>query len=407
MHFHCTRLAWKLHVIEYLKQGGLMMRKKFYLALMLIFVLILGACSQSSSGTGTNKNGSTIKIGAVLPLTGPAALYGQQTQDGAKLAVKMINDDGGILKGQKIELLTEDDQSKPELGVTKFKKLIEADKVAAITGGVNSSVNMATKDVAKNKLLNVVTVSKAPQIMADRDPYRFRLNSTNDMDGKAFHKFIKEVLKPKTVAVIAENTDYGQAELKTLKTNWSGSDAPKIVATEFFNLGDTDFTNPLTKLKSANADALYVVGAAIEINSAIFKQAEQLGFNNTMKLLAPGNINSKMVELAGKGAEGVISADLYQNTINNDMNKKFVAAFEKEYNRKPEKMEMLGFESIWFVAKAMDKAGSSTDYKKIANVLDSNDWQSPRGDLKFKDGQAQGEVIPLTVKDGKVIPYQK
>lgn len=385
---------------------GHFVRKKVLSVFVIILVLILGACSQASGGSGKNESGN-IKIGAVLPLTGPAALYGQQTLDGAKLAVKMINDDGGILKGRKIKLLTEDDQSKPELGVTKYKKLIESDRVDAITGGVNSSVNMATKEVAKNKLINVVTVSKAPEIMSDRDPYRFRLNSTNDMDGKAFHNFIAQTLKPKTVAVIAENTDYGQAELKALKANWSGSDAPKIVATEFFELTDTDFTNPLTKLKAANADALYVVGAAIEINSAIFKQAHQLGFNNTMKLLAPGNINSKMVELAGEGSEGVISADLYQNSIDNEMNKKFVAAFEKEYNHKPEKMEMLGFESIWFVAKAMDKAGSSNDYKAISKALEGNDWQSPRGDLKFENGQALGKVIPLTVKDGKIVPYQQ
>lgn len=381
------------------------MRKRGLLVLMLIVVLVLGACAQSSNGSGKNESGN-IKIGTVLPLTGPAALYGGQTLDGAKLAVKMINNEGGILEGRKIELVTEDDQSKPELGVNKFKKLIENDRVAAITGGVNSSVNMATKEIAKNRLLNVVTVSKAPDIMADRDPYRFRLNSTNEMDGKAFHTFIAEQLKPKTVAVIAENTDYGQAELEALKKNWSGSNAPEIVATEFFELTETDFTNPLTKLKSAKADALYVAGAAIEINSAIFKQAHQLGFNDSLKLLAPGNINSKMVELAGAGAEGIISADLYQNTIDNDVNKKFVEAFEKEYNRKPEKMEMLGFESIWFVAKAMEEAGSSNDYKAIAKALESNDWQSPRGDLEFEDGQALGEVFPLTVKDGSVVQYQ-
>lgn len=382
------------------------MRKRGLLVLMLIVVLILGACAQSSNGSGKDESGNIVKIGAVLPLTGPAALYGEQTLDGAKLAVKMINNEGGILEGRKIELVTEDDQSKPELGVNKFKKLIENDRVDAITGGVNSSVNMATKEIAKNRLLNVVTVSKAPDIMADRDPYRFRLNSTNEMDGKAFHTFIAEQLKPKTVAVIAENTDYGQAELEALKKNWSGSNAPEIVATEFFELTETDFTNPLTKLKSANADALYVAGAAIEINSAIFKQAHQLGFNDSMKLLAPGNINSKMVELAGDGAEGIISADLYQNTIENDVNKNFVEAFEKEYNRKPEKMEMLGFESIWFVVKAMEEAGSSNDYKAIAKALESNDWQSPRGDLKFEDGQALGEVIPLTVKDDSIVRYQ-
>lgn len=381
------------------------MKKKVFWVLSLALILILGACSQSSNGSGKNESGN-ITLGTTLPLTGPAALYGEQTLEGAKLAVKMINDDGGILDGRKLELLSEDDQAKPELGVTKYKKLIENDRVAAISGGVNSSVSMATKDVAKGKLLNIVTVSKAPEIMENRDPYRFLLNSTNDMDGEAFHKFIAEELKPKTVAVIVENTDYGQAELDALKKNWSGSDAPEIVATESFELTDTDFTNPLTKLKSAGADALYVAGAAIEVNSAIFKQAYQLGFNDTMKLLAPGNINSKMVELAGDGAEGIISADLYQNTIDNEMNKKFVAAFEEEYNHKPEKMEMLGYESIWLTAKAMDEAGTSTDYKKISDVLNRSEWETPRGVLKFEDGQALGRVLPLTVKDGQVVTYE-
>jgi branched-chain amino acid transport system substrate-binding protein len=381
------------------------MNKKVFMMLYLAMILILGACSQSSNGSGKNESGN-IMLGTVLPLTGPAALYGEQTLEGAKLAVKMINDDGGILDGKKLELLSEDDQAKPELGVTKYKKLIENDRVSAISGGVNSSVSMATKDVAKDKLLNIVTVSKAPEIMENRDSYRFRLNSTNDMDGEAFHKFIAEELKPQTVAVIVENTDYGQAEVDALKKNWSGSDAPEIVATESFELTDTDFTNPLTKLKSAGADALYVVGAAIEVNSAIFKQAYQLGYNDTMKLLAPGNINSKMVGLAGDGAEGIISADLYQNTIDNEMNKKFVVAFEEEYGRKPEKMEMLGFESVWLTAKAMDEAGTSTDYKKISDALNSSEWETPRGALKFEDGQALGEVLPLTVKDGQVVKYE-
>lgn len=386
-----------------------MMKKRMIFGLMLSIMLFLSACSQASNGgneSGNNSGGDSVKIGVVLPLTGPAALYGEQSLEGGKLAAKMMNEEGGILDGKKIELVIEDDQSKPELGVNKFKKLIENDKVDAITGGVNSSVNMATKDVAKNKVLNFVTISKAPEIMADRDPYRFRLNSTNEMDGDAFHKFMADELKPKTVAVIVENTDYGQAELKALKENWSGKGSPEIVATEFFELTETDFTNPLTKLKSAKAEALYVVGAAIEINSAIFKQAHQLGFNDTMKLLAPGNINTKVVELAGKGSEGVISADLYQNTIDNEMNKKFVAAFEKEYNRKPEKMETLGFEAIWFVAKAMDEAGSANDYDAISKVLEEKEWDSPRGRLNFENGQAQGKVLPLVIKDGKIERYE-
>lgn len=386
-----------------------MKKWRVYLLMLIGMVLILGGCSQTTRNSSSNGSGSSkepIKIGVVLPLTGPAALYGQQAEEGGKLAAKMINDQGGILGGRRIELVVEDDQSKPENGVSMFNKLINKDRVNAITGGVNSSVSIAEKDIAKNKLINIVTISSAPDIMADRDPYRFRLNTTNDMRGKVFHTFVKDTLKPKTVAVIAENTDYGQVELEILKKNWSGNGAPKIVGTEFFELTETDFTNPLTKLKAANAEAIYVVSSAIEINSAIFKQAHQLGHENTLKLLAPGNLNTEFIKLAGlEAVEGTISADIYLNSANNDFNQSFVSAFENEYNYLPEKIQTLGFEAIWFLAKAMDKAGSTDDHNAISKVLDETQWESPRGMVDFVEGQAQAEDALLTVKDGKIEPY--
>lgn len=390
-----------------------MKNRSFYLVILLSMVFILGGCSQSSKESSTKSEGSgssedSVKIGVVLPLTGPAALYGQQAEEGGKLAAKMINERGGILEGRKVELLIEDDQAKPENGVSMFNKLINKDKVHAITGGVNSSVSIAEKDVAKNKLLNIVTISSAPEIMENRDPYRFRLNTTNDMRGEVFHTFVADELKPKTVVVIAENTDYGQVELDILKENWSGENAPEIVGTEFFELTETDFTNPLTKLKAANADALYVVSSAIELNSAIFKQAHQLGYQDTMKLLAPGNINTQFIELAGLDAvEGVMSADIYVNSVDNDFNKTFVSEFEKEYGYKPEKIQTLGFEAIWFIANAMDQAGSVDDYDAISKILEENEWESPRDKVDFVDGQALGADALLMVKDGEIVPYKK
>lgn len=384
------------------------MSKKLMLALMVLMLTVLTACNGGTGGNSANgENGEdTVKIGMVLPLTGPAALYGEQTRSGAELAAEMINEEGGILDGKEIELVFEDDEASPEKGVSAVEKLMQVEKVDAIGGGVNSSVSMATVNVANEKILNFVTVSKAPDIMAERDPYRFRLNSTNNMDGELFHKFMAEEIQPETVAVIVENTDYGVAEVEALKANWGGEESPEIVGVEYFELTETDFTNPLTKLKSLNADALYVVGAAIEINSAIFRQAHETGFNDTIKLLAPGNINTKVVELAGEGSEGIISADLYQNSIDNELNRKFVSAFEEKFGNPPEKMEVLGFETIWFIAKAMDKAESATDYDKISEVLSSNEWESPRGTVVFEDGQALGDVLPLEIENGEIQPYE-
>ena len=131
--------------------------KKWKIYLCSVVFLILAGCNQTSgneSSGGSSSSKSAVKVGVVLPLTGPAALYGQQAQEGGKLAAKMINDNGGILGGRKIELIVEDDQAKPENGVNMFNKLINKDKVNAITGGVNSSVSIAEKDIAKNKLVS-------------------------------------------------------------------------------------------------------------------------------------------------------------------------------------------------------------------------------------------------------------
>jgi branched-chain amino acid transport system substrate-binding protein len=110
--------------------------------------------------------------------------------------------------------------------------------------------------------------------------------------------------------------------------------------------------------------------------------------------------------LAGSAAEGVISADLYVNTMDNPTNKTFVEAFEKEFGNKPEKIELLGFETVWLIAKAMDKAGTSSDYDKIAETLRANEWETPRGIVKFDEhGQALADVSPLVIKDGQVAAY--
>lgn len=376
-----------------------------------VCALFLSACATAgtpgtapAAGSGTKEAG-VIKIGAVHPMTGPAALYGEQVKRGIDTAVKQINEKG-ILGGQKIEVIVYDDQAKPEEGVAAYKKLMDRDKVAVVTGGVNSSVSLAAKEVTKDKILSITTVSKAPGITKDAGKWLFRLNSTTDMDGLLFHKFVAEKLKPKTVTVIAENTDYGMAELEALKKNW-GNGGPQIVSIERFDLGATDFSVQLTSMKAKNADAFYVVTASPSTNGLIFKQAAEVGVPG-LRLLAPGNLNSDMVKIAAAGGEGVISADLYMNSLDSPENKQFIAAYQALFpGKEPEKIELLGYESIWLVAQAIDKAGSATDYDKIASALRSTTWKTPRGEVKFNEvGQALAVVAPQVVKNGKILAYK-
>lgn len=375
---------------------------------LLVFMVGCGAQKQSSNNSSSSNGKEPVKFGVVLPMTGVAALYGKQVTNGINVAVDMINKSGGILGGRPIKVFTEDDKANPEEGVSATKKLITQDKVSVITGGVNSSVSLAQVQVTKDaKMFQVVTVSKAPAIRQQGNPYLVALNSTTDMDGLFFHKYIADNLKPKTVAVLVENTDYGKAEVAALQKDWAGEGSPKIVDTEWFNLTDTDWTVQLTKIKGLNPDAIYVTVASPSSNGAIFNQIKETGYKG-MKLMAPGNLNKDVIKLAGDGVEGLISADIYANSAGNADNKAFVDAFKAKYNDEmPEKMEVLGFESVYVVAKAMDKVGTDSDYAKIVDVLKSNSWNTPRGVLKFdSNGQAQASLMAQEVKKGQITVRQ-
>jgi len=345
-----------------------------------------------------------VKIGVILPITGPAALFGEQTNRGVQLAAKLINEAGGIMGGRPVKIFLEDDQANPVEGVNAVKKLMNRDGTKLITGGVNSSVSLAQLQVTKESgLLHIVTVSTAPAIREQGHPTLFALQPTNTMKDEFALPWIAQVLKPKNVVHLLENTDYGRVELEELKKHW-GASGPKIIATEIFQLGESDFTIHLNKFKALKPDLFYITTAAPSTLGTILKQAYEIGFKVPI-FLAPGNLNMDVIRLAGPAIEGVMCADYYVNILDTPANKKFVKDHEDMFKRPPEKMEMLGYESITVLSKALDMAGTETDVKKISDTLRKNKWQSPRGEIVFdQKGQAKGVTkdVVIYVKDGKI-----
>jgi branched-chain amino acid transport system substrate-binding protein len=123
-------------------------------------------------------------------------------------------------------------------------------------------------------------------------------------------------------------------------------------------------------------------------------------------MLLPGLLNKRVIELAGPAAEGLISADIYFPDLDNALNKTFVEAFTKTNKTVPEKVEVLGFETPWIIAKAMDKAGTATDLNKIAAAIRGNAWETPRGKVIFDEtGQASAEILVVTVRNGKIVRH--
>jgi len=372
-------------------------------------VVIIFVCMLVSfffaSGDLLAQDKKPVKIGCILPMTGVAGLYGEQASSGALVAEKKINDAGGILNGRPVKVILGDDQANPIEGVNVAKKIMAREGTKVLSGGVNSSVTLAQIEVIKEAgALLLVTTSKAPAIRKSGYPGIFALNSTNDMDGAVFHKFIAEELKPKTVGVLTENTDYGRAEIDALKKAWE----PKGIKVhwEMFQLGELDFTVLLNKFKALNPDLMYYTIAAPTANGAVLKQAYEVGLR-VPKAIAPGNLNRDVIRLGGAGSEGLFCADIYITELENKLNPQFVEDYKKMWNRPPEKMELLGYETIYLLSKSIDKAGSDTDIKKISNALRNTKWETPRGPLTFNEiGQATGTTFVQIVKDGKIAAYK-
>jgi len=383
----------------------------FMLAVFCVAGLLLASGCSGQQDQAKKQEGAKgkepVKIGVALPMSGVAALYGEQVSSGMKVAKDQIEKGGGILGGRPVELIIEDDKASPEEGVNVAQKLINRDRVKVITGGVNSSVTLAQIPVTKAAgVLQIVSVSKAPEIREQGHPHLFGINLTTDMTGDFFYPWIaKNLPEIKKVAVLTENTDYARAEIKGVERNWAAG-GPKIIATEWFQLGATDFTIQLTKIKSLNPDAMLVIVAAPATNGTILRQAKEVGLNK-QTFLSPSNLNKDVVQLAGQAAEGLISADHYVPTLDNPENKKFVEGYQAKYSKIPEGREELGYETILLLAMAMDKAGTAEDPAKIAEVMKNGTWKMPRGEFKFDEkGNSRGQVYAIQVKGGQIVPLK-
>lgn len=341
-----------------------------------------------------------VKIGVLMPTK---SLVGKQGTQGAQLAAEMINADGGILGGRRVELVIYDTNFQPNEGVAAAQRLISQDGVKVIAGEISSTVALAVLQVARSTgTLFVAAVPKHPDVTKSGYDRAFRLNSTTAMDAE-FDAVLKEEVKPERVVVIAENSDFGRLTIDNMKKLFG----PRLVLGETYEMNQSDFTTLVTKARGTGADLLCVAGSNMEQYGSVLRTAEELRFG-AKRCLMPGILNSRGVQIAGRAAEGAMSADIYVPSLDTPLNRRFVSAYEARFKETPEKIEVLGFESVWLAAQAMARAGTAEDMARVAQALRAGTWTSPRGEVRFDaSGQASsGPLIRLTVKDGRIVPQR-
>jgi len=350
----------------------------------------------------TKKEEKEIRIGAILPLTGEGAKYGDSAKKGINLAVKEINSTGGI-KGKLLQVVYEDTQGDPKIGVTAVQKLVTSDKVSAIIGELLSSVTLAIAPIAnKNGVVILSPASSSPKI-TDAGDFIFRNCPSDIYEGSIMANFAHEKLQYKKVAIFHINNDYGVGIKEVFKDVFVKRGGT-IVDEESFEQGATDFRSQLTKIKQARPEAIYIIG--YKETGYILRQAKEMGikvqFLSTVTFEDP-----EILKIAMNAAEGVIySASSFNAESDKLAIQVFVQSFKKEYGLEPDIFAGLSYDAMKIMAAAISKGGDTGEGIKSA-LYNTKNYPGVAGEVSF-DANGDAILAPVLkkVQDGKFIFLQ-
>jgi branched-chain amino acid transport system substrate-binding protein len=221
--------------------------------------------------------GDTIKVGEYASLTGKEATYGAAMHEGTVLAIEQANAAGGVL-GKKIELITEDDQSKAGEPSNAVTKLISKDGVVAVLGEFASSRSLEGGPICQNNKIPMISPGSTNPAVTQIGDYVFRVCFTDPFQGTALANFATGTLNAKKVAILTDvKSDYSKGLAKFFKEKYL-ADGGVVVSELDFNGGDKDFKAQLTTIKNSNPDAILVPAYYNDV-ALICIQAKQLGIN--------------------------------------------------------------------------------------------------------------------------------
>jgi branched-chain amino acid transport system substrate-binding protein len=348
-----------------------------------------------------------VKVGIVQPLTGQGANIAKSYLEGANLAMEMINKEGGILGGRKIEAIVEDDQCIPAQSIAATKKLIHEDKLKVILAAMCSSATIADIPITKEAgVIQIVSSSVADSITEMGDPLLFRTCPTNKIMAEGMAYKIAQEYKAKSIAFYSVNDDYGRGLVEQTKKIFEKLGTPNVLFAGFFEFTERDFSAPITKMKGLKPEALYLISRFPQ-NAQILNQMAELGFKP--RLFGPANLVAKdCIQAAGKNMEGMYAIVTWTSDLSNPANKKFVDAFQKKYGKLPDDdFAEWGYTGLMVTAMGIDKAGTDQDPKKIEEALRKLKWEAPGGFLAFDEkGQRTITLYIVQVRGGKPVLIQ-
>ncbi len=342
------------------------------------------------------KEPETIKIGAILPLTGPAAFYGEWGKKGMDIAVERVNSDGGI-NGKKVEILYGDSKNNPKEGISWMNKFSMENipiVISAMTGVSFPLIPIAEKE-QKVIFMTIVTHPEA----ADKSEWAFRHYINKGKAAQRMALFAREKLKLEKIGLLYINDEGGLGEKTAFKLKFEQLGG-KIVGEESFEKTVSDVKGQLLKLSQLNPDAFYISGYG-KIYGLAIKQAKELKLKQQL-LASYEPLYKTTRELAGDAIEGTIFTSPYFED-DNPVAKKFKEEYSNKYGTSPEIDAGYGYDVINLIVYAIKRGGYSA--KNIKDeLLKVKNFEGTTGKINIlPNGDCQTPIVIKAIRNGEIV----
>ncbi|MCL6447210.1 MAG: ABC transporter substrate-binding protein [Armatimonadetes bacterium] len=356
-------------------------------ALMLIGALIIAGCGggkQQAPKTEAKKE--TVKVGVILPLTGSEAMFGAMEKNSMEMAYEELKAAGKTtVGGKEIELKFEDDQSKQDAAKAAAEKLINQDKVAMLSGGYSSANTNVIAGTAQSKGIPFLIVTgSADKITQQGWQWIFRGTAApaSKYTG-ALWDLIDKVIKPKSVAIIYENTDFGTSSAEGFRKVCKEKGI-NIVFDQAYEKGAIDFKPMLANMKKTNPDVVFAVSYVMDA-SLIAKQMKELDFNTKLFIGgAAGYTMPEFKENAGDASEYVASTTLWIPNVAWKGAADYFKKYKEKYGKEPDYHGAQAYATMYIIADALGRAKDFTP-AGIQKALKETDLMTIMGPIKFED----------------------
>ena len=361
--------------------------------------LMMGVAAVAFVITSAHPAHADIKVGFQAPLTGFAATDGKSAKIAAEMAVDDINGAGGVL-GQKLQLITYDDQAKSDQAIFTANKLIGEDGVKLVVNGSYSASGRAAAPVfQKASVVMIAAYGVHPDITTAGD-YMFRLVHLGPPQGRATALFVGKTLGLKKVSTITMDNDYGQATMDGFLEA-----APKygieVINKYSYSLKDRQFGSIVASVKRDNPDGIYAT-AYFFTGGPLVSQLRAAGIK--VPIIGSQAFDSeKFIEIAGPAAEGTYIVDSFDRNRKEEALQRFFTEFQKRAGYAPEGVAAVTYSAVKLMADGIKRAGS-TDPAKVRDALAATkNFTMLEGNLNGFNSLHE-IIMPISVnviKDGK------